>query len=41
MKTTLKSMITDVFPDVLPIITIITVIACTLRIAYLIKNNQK
>ena len=41
MNTTIKNMITDVFPDVLPIIIIITVIACSLRIAYLIKNNQK
>ena len=41
MTTTIKSMITDVFPDVLPIIIIITVIACSLRIAYLIKNHQK
>ena len=41
MTTTIKNMITDVFPDVLPIIIIITVIACSLRIAYLIKNHQK
>ena len=34
-------MITGVFPDVLPIIIIITVICCSLRIAYLIKNHQK
>ena len=41
MSTTIKKMITEVFPDVLPIIIIITVIACSLRIAYLIKNKQK
>ena len=41
MTTTLKKMITDLFPDVWPIIIIITVIACSLRIAYLIKNHQK
>lgn len=41
MSTTIKTMITSVFPDVLPIIIIITVIACSLRIAYLIKNHQK
>lgn len=34
-------MITGVLPDVWPIIIIITVIACSLRIAYLIKNHQK
>ena len=38
---TIKNMITGVFPDVLPIIIIITVICCSLRIAYLIKNHQK
>ena len=41
MQTTIKNMITSLFPDVLPIIIIITVIACSLRIAYLIKNHQK
>lgn len=41
MTSTLKKMITDVFPDVWPIIMIITVITCSLRIAYLIKNKQK
>ena len=41
MTTTIKSMVTDVFPDVFPIIIIITVIACSLRIAYLVKNHQK
>lgn len=39
MLNTIRSMITDVFPDVWPIIIIITVIACSLRLAYLIKNN--
>lgn len=41
MSTTIRNMITGYFPDVWPIIIIITVIACSLRIAYLIKNNQK
>lgn len=41
MTTTIRNMITGYFPDVWPVIIIITVIACTLRIAYLIKNNQK
>lgn len=41
MTNTIKTMITELFPDVLPIIIIITVIACSLRIAYLIKNKQK
>ena len=41
MVTTIKSMITDYFNDVWPIIIIITVITCSLRIAYLIKNKQK
>lgn len=41
MTTTIKNMITGYFPDVWPIIIIITVIACSLRIAYLIKNNQR
>lgn len=39
MLNTIRSMITDVLPDVWPVIIIITVIACTLRIAYLIKNK--
>lgn len=39
MLNTIRSMITDVLPDVWPVIIIITVIACTLRIAYLLKNN--
>lgn len=41
MTTTIKNIITGYFPDVWPIIIIITVIACSLRIAYLIKNNQR
>lgn len=41
MTTTIKNMITGVLPDVWPIAIIITVIACSLRIAYLIKNNQQ
>ena len=41
MSNTIKNMITGVIPDVWPIVIIITVICCSLRIAYLIKNNQK
>lgn len=41
MITTIKKMITGVLPDVWPIIIIITVISCSLRIAYLIKNHQR
>jgi len=41
MLTTLKSIITDYFSNLWPIIVIITVIACSLRIAYLIKNKQR
>lgn len=41
MTTTIKNIITGYFPDVWPIIIIITVIVCSLRIAYLIKNNQR
>ena len=41
MSSTIKNMITEVFPDVWPIIIIITVIACSLRIAYLIRNREK
>ena len=40
MITTIRNLITSFFPDVWPIIIIITVIACSLRIAYLVKNNQ-
>ena len=41
MTATIKNIITGYFPDVWPVIIIITVICCSLRIAYLIKNNQK
>lgn len=41
MLDTIRNMITSVFPDVWPIIIIITVIACSLRIAYLVKNEVK
>ena len=36
---TIRNMITGVFPDVWPVIIIITVISCSLRIGYLIKNK--
>ena len=41
MVTTIKNIITGYFYDVWPILIIITVIVCSLRIAYLIKNGQK
>ena len=41
MLDTIRTMITGVLPDVWPVIIIITVIACSLRIAYLFKNNVK
>lgn len=41
MFTTIKSIMISYFVDVWPIITIVTVIACSLRIAYLIKNKEK
>ena len=41
MIETMRNIITGYFNDVWPIIIIITVISCSLRIAYLIKNNQK
>lgn len=41
MLTTIKSIMVSYFVDVWPIITIITVIVCSLRIAYLIKNKEK
>lgn len=41
MATTLKKIIAGYIFDVYPIIIIITVIASSLRIAYLIKNHQK
>ena len=40
MLNTIRLMITGVLPDVWPIIIIITVIACSLRIAYLVNNNK-
>ena len=40
MVDTLKNIITDYFYNLWPVVIIITVIACSLRIAYLIKNNQ-
>ena len=41
MLDTIRTMVTGVLPDVWPVIIIITVIACSLRIAYLINNKQK
>lgn len=41
MITTIKGIMVGYFVDVWPIITIITVIVCSLRIAYLIKNKEK
>lgn len=41
MATTIKDMITAYFSDVWPIIIIITVITCSLRIAYLLKHHKK
>lgn len=41
MFDTIRNMITGIFPDIWPIIIIITVIACSLRIAYLIKKDTK
>lgn len=41
MFTTIRNMITGLFPDVWPVIIIITVIACSLRIAYLVKNKHR
>ncbi len=40
MLDTIRTMITGVFPDVWPIIIIIAVIACSLRIAYLVINKK-
>lgn len=37
----LNNMISSILPDLFPVIIIITVIACSLRIAYLIKHHQK
>lgn len=41
MVTTIRNMITGIIPDVWPVIIIITVIACSLRITYLVKNKEK
>lgn len=41
MIDTIRTMITSLFPDLLPIIIIITVIACSLRLAYIVKNKQR
>lgn len=41
MKIAIKNIITSYFIDVWPITLIITVIVCSLRITYLIKNRQK
>ena len=41
MASTLRGMITSYFPDVWPVIIIITVICCSLRISYLILNREK
>lgn len=41
MTTTIKDMVIDVLPDLWPVIIIITVIFCSFRIAYLMKNKQK
>lgn len=40
MLDTIRTMITGVLPDVWPVIIIITVIACSLRVAYIINNNK-
>ena len=41
MLNTIRTMITGVLPDVWPVIIIITVIACSIRIAYIINNNKE
>ena len=41
MASTLRGMITSYFPDVWPVIIIITVICCSLRISYLILHQEK
>ena len=41
MVSVLKKTLTNYFPDLWPIIIIITIIVCTLRITYLIINHQK
>ena len=40
MLDTIRTMITGVIPDVYPVIIIITVIACSLRVAYIINNKK-
>lgn len=40
MMDMIRNMILSVLPDLLPIIIIITVIACSLRLAYLLKNKK-
>ena len=41
MVKSIRNLIAGFFPDVWPIMIIITVIVCSLRLAYLIKNNHK
>lgn len=41
MTKTIKNIIIDIMPSLWPVIIIITVISCTLRLTYLIKNKQK
>lgn len=41
MLNTIRTMITGVLPDVWPVIIIITVIACSIRLAYIINNNKE
>ena len=41
MIDTIRTMITGVLPDIWPVIIIITVIACTLRIAYIVNNEKE
>lgn len=41
MLDTIRTMITGVLPDIWPVIIIITVIACSVRIAYLINNEKE
>lgn len=41
MASTLRKMITSYFPDVWPVIIIITVICCSLRVSYLILHKEK
>lgn len=41
MLDTIRTMITSVLPDIWPVIIIITVIACTLRIAHIVNNEKE